>query len=318
MSSLDVRRRRGFVAVGLAVASLALSPVGPDLALAAPARQKPAAPSCAPARMAQAGAGALVFEGQARSYLLALPSGYDGRRPYPLILDFHGHNGSKEKHDAATQMSAKGAARGFIVVTPDAIPPNWNVREEAGRAHDFAFVEALLAELGATLCIDEARIYAAGFSNGSAFAGLLACRPPNRFAAVAMAAGTPPLTCPKDVAPPTLFIRGTGDLTVPYQGGVLGGALTSTARYAAAYGCSPDPAHEPVMAGVERLRYGGCRDGGEVILDTVEGGAHVWAGGPKAALMPGNSEASRSFPATDEVLSFFERHAGRPWAHPAS
>ena len=309
-------RRAGLRACAAASFLLVLPAEAPAVAATPPAAAKPK--SCAVARPSIGGLRAFDFEGQARSYLLALPPGYDGRRAYPLVLSLHGHGGDKERHDANTQVSAKASVRGFIVVTPDSRPPNWNIREEPARAHDFAFIDALLGELTKRLCVDEDRVYAAGHSNGAAFAGLLGCRPPYRFAAVALVSGTPPLSCPAAVAPPTLFIRGTADATVKYEGGVLGGALASTARYAEAYGCAPNVRLEAVIPGVKRLRYSGCRNGGEVVLDTVEGGVHIWPGGPKAAAFADNSLAGRTFKSTDEVLDFFEAHHGRPWTATAA
>ena len=61
------------------------------------------------------------------------------------------------------------------------------------------------------------------------------------------------------------------------------------------------------MLDVERLRYTRCRSG-EVLLDTVEGGVHVWPGGPRAALRPGNSDAGRRYPASEAILDFFGAH----------
>jgi polyhydroxybutyrate depolymerase len=285
---------------------VAVTPAG----AAASSAAQVAAPSGTGCRTGSPASGirSLTFDGQPRSYLVRLPDDHDPRRPAPLALNLHGHNGSAERHEANSGFAARGARRGYIVVTPDSTPPNWNVREAPGRARDFAFIDALVSELDRTLCLDPQRRYVVGHSNGAAFAGLLACRPPYRFAAVAMVAGTPPLTCPANVSPATLFIRGTADKTVPYSGGVLGGALTAAAKYAEAYGCGPSPALEPRAPGVERRRYTGCRGGAEVALDTVDGAVHVWPGGPRAALRPDNSEAGRLYPAADVVLDFFDAH----------
>jgi len=48
------------------------------------------------------------------------------------------------------------------------------------------------------------------------------------------------------------------------------------------------------------------------VLDTVEGGLHAWPGGP-AAQLPANSEAGRTYPATEEVLTFLTGRA-QAWA----
>ena len=74
----------------------------------------------------------LTFDGQPRSYRIRLPDDYDPRRPAPLAINLHGHNGSADQHEANTAFAATGARRGYVVVTPNSTPPNWNVREAPG------------------------------------------------------------------------------------------------------------------------------------------------------------------------------------------
>ncbi len=54
---------------------------------------------------------------------------------------------------------------------------------------DIAFVDALIDEIGAELCIDLARVYAAGWSSGGQASSALACSLDERIAAVAPVAG---------------------------------------------------------------------------------------------------------------------------------
>jgi polyhydroxybutyrate depolymerase len=248
---------------------------------------------------------------------MALPAGYDGRTARPLVFDFHGYGGTKEKQEANTSMAATGTTRGFVVVTPDALgsPRRWNWTGAPGRADDFGFVHALLDHLEKTLCVDADRVYVAGHSNGSAFAAFLVCRPPYDFAAVAMVSGTTPTTCPDGVIPAAIAIHGKADPHVLYDGGGprhLPAASDVIARYAQQYGCSGSPTHDEPAAGVERLDYRDCPEGTEVVLDAIDGGVHAWPGGPQAAGQPGSSTADRRFPATEEILDFFAHHRRIP------
>jgi polyhydroxybutyrate depolymerase len=245
-----------------------------------------------------------AFAGAERSYLLALPDGYDGATAVPLVLDFHGFSGSKEGQEAVTRMAEEGTARGYVVVTPDALgePQEWNMFGDPARVDDFAFVDALVADLSGRLCIDAERIYAAGHSNGSAFTGFLACKPPYRFAAVAMVAAFIPTTCPVDEAAPSIVVvHGTDDAAVPYAGGTVAGSrigypatLDTLDAYAETYGCDPVTEDQP-EADLERRRLTGCAHGSEVVLYTVVGGTHDWPTPP-------------SFPATTAILDFFDAH----------
>jgi polyhydroxybutyrate depolymerase len=261
-------------------------------------------------------------DGVNRTYLLMLPDGYDGRTPYPLVFNFHGFKASKELQERRTSMSRQGAARGFIVVTPDALgsPTRWNTPGDAGKADDFGFIQALAGSLSEQLCVDPARVYATGHSNGSEFAAALTCHSPYLFAAVGMVSSTFAATCPGGVTPAVIAIHGTADAAVPYYGGMVGGTTTRIpdarrviADYAHRYGCGQAPTRERVVAGVDRIRYAGCSGGADVVLLTVSGGTHPWPSSPDAVDDPADSAAGRTFAATAAILDFFDGHRA-PWA----
>jgi polyhydroxybutyrate depolymerase len=254
-----------------------------------------------------------------RTYLVDVPDGYPRGTPYPLVVNFHGHGGNAQKTEANTLMARTGTARGYIVVTPSAAstPPRWNWRAEAGEPDDAGFVQAMVADVERTLCVDSRRRYVAGHSNGAAFAAVVACRPPYLFAAVAMVSGTAPGPCPPDVAPAVLAVHGTADPAVPYDGGTnaLGRDTTLPSvpsiieDYARRYRCRDAPLRDQPAAGVERIGYQQCADRSAVVLVTVTGGTHPWPGTDAAARDPRNSAAGREFPATDAILDFFDARA---------
>lgn len=263
---------------------------------------------CDPARPHETALGPQTFDlaGQAREYLLALPDGYDGTTAVPLVLDFHGFSNTKEGQDTMTGMSEQGTARGYAVVTPDALgqPQEWNAFSDPAKADDFAFVAALVAELGERLCLDPDRVYAAGHSNGSAFTGFLVCREAPRLAAVAMVSAFVPRTCPVEAPiPAVMAVHGSADPLVPYGGGSVGGgpvgippALDTLEAYGRAYDCpAPRAEDQPVAGFVERRRYAGCAHESEVLLYTVVGGGHEWPN-------------DQRFSATEAILDFFDRH----------
>jgi polyhydroxybutyrate depolymerase len=283
-------------------------------AIASDASTSSAAPQCTPARYQEVGVSqTFPFGGEQRTYLLHVPATYDGRTPAPLVFDFHGFASNGPAEETNTALGLKGAARGYVVVTPTSDPPEWNAFGAADRADDFGFVRALLSDLQTRLCIDTSRVYAAGHSNGSAFVGFLACKPPLLFAAIAMVSATIPSLCPDDTGPSVLVMAGTADPQVPYSGGTVGGstiqipAVVDTMRgYADHYRCDPQPSQDAPADGVQRTRFQRCVHGVDVVLDTIVGGTHYWPGGPSARNDPSDSQAGHDFDATSAILDFFD------------
>ena len=260
----------------------------------------------------------------ARTYAIAFPAGYDGTQATPLLFDFHGYAGNKEQQETNTHLAATGTAQGYIVVTPDAEEAygkirEWNLFGGAGRPDDFTYVHTLVARLKAELCIDPARVYAAGHSNGSAFVGFLVCTKPYEFAAVAMVSATTPAGCPAGIAPAVLAVAGTKDPQVPFAGGSVGGGPTNIPpvldvidKYVEHYHCTPSPTKTALAPGVERTAYAGCDDGADVDLLAVHDGTHEWPGSAAAQANPTDSVAGKTFDATAEVLRFFTGHRRTP------
>lgn len=274
---------------------------------------KPASAICKPARGADIDSGPKTFdfEGHERSYLLSVPDNYKGKKAMPLIFNFHGGGGNQNSTEANTAMGQKGATRGYIVVTPSALgtPAGWNLFEDPERVDDYAFVNALIDNLKDKLCVDETHIYAAGHSNGSAFTGLLACKAPYNFSAVAMvAAFIPPeyANCPEDVTPSILSFHGTEDPGIPYEGGLVPGFTVdgeffvpgvrdTLDAYADLYGCKQPVKEREVAANVIRHAYTKkCANRSQAILYTIVGGGHGWPNLP-------------DFSATDAILDFFDK-----------
>jgi polyhydroxybutyrate depolymerase len=256
----------------------------------------------------------IVSGGVTRTYLLDLPPGYDGRTARPMILDFHGFASNAVEQDARTQFSTKGGRRGYVVVTPQSAPPQWNLAAgQRPAGDDFAFIDALVSDLEHQLCIDTHAVFAAGHSNGSAFAGFLVCREPYRFAGVAMVSATVPSTCPAPHRPWVMAVAGTADPAVPYKGGrVAGGPIGippvefTFASYQQIYRCATRLPTTTPHPGVQGQQLTGCDGGAQVQFDSVIGGTHAWPGSSAATADATDSVAGKTFDATDAILDFFD------------
>ena len=95
--------------------------------------------------------------------------------------------------------------------------------------NDVTFTLELLDHLQSTYCIDPARIYATGKSNGGGFTGVLACdaEATKRIAAFAPVSGAfyldadqNPPPCEPSGQVPIMEFHGVEDTTIPYNGGI--------------------------------------------------------------------------------------------------
>ena len=271
--------------------------------------------------------GKLYNQGQQRTYYLYTPKSYNPDRPMPLVLVFHGHEGSGRSIAQVSGFNDLAEKNGFIVVYPDGNNSNWHLRGNlSGKDDDVSFVTALIEQIQQSRNIDSRRIYAAGFSKGAIFAQDLACELPDRIAAFASVAGSIPVWLKPKCQPRTpismLMINGTNDLSVLYQGDVKSqkGALISVPE-TVNFWRSQNQCYAP--AAVQQLpnsnprdrfkvnisRYSGCRGNSEVILAAIVNGGHLWPGGASQDASVNQFNAKLGFNASQTIWDFFQRHS---------
>jgi polyhydroxybutyrate depolymerase len=254
--------------------------------------------------------GSLVVDGVERTWQIHVPPAHDGLTPMPLVVLLHGLG---EDTGIIRNFTTSGLPdeEGFVVVAPlgsgmitrwmwDLDDTEYDLTLENP---DIAFIDALIEHLGTSLCLDESRIYAAGYSNGAIGVSALGCVLEDRIAAIA---GVAALTdfgdaCIVDRPVPTLGIHGTDDPYVLFEGGWGAGVdgfmledfvsyadqpITSwpgfqlsfpdrAAGIAERNGCAPGAESEMVGEDVERMVWD-CPSGGEVELLVIDGGNHAW------------------------------------------
>jgi polyhydroxybutyrate depolymerase len=256
-----------------------------------------------------------------RTYVLHIPTGYDGTTFTPLVLAFHGLGFNANQMADYTRLPALADQRRFILVTPNGsgTPQHWNWRKAPGDADDVRFVSDVLAKLGADLCLDQDRVFAVGFSDGAAMSRALACDLPKRVAAVGVVA-SPNVSCVAAV--PMIAFHGTADPLVPFEGGAVpaaaggGGTLPpvrrSISEWGRTLGCDGLPTISRPAATVELSTFIRCRLGdGDVLLYTLLGGGHTWPGSvPLPAGQYGATNAD-----VDATATIWEFLAAHPLAH---
>lgn len=280
-------------------------------------------PTCSNLPTAQTGLTSLSItsNGMERHFTLYVPTGYDPATPVPLVLSIHGFASNAEQQRSFSRWNEFAERDTFLAVFPSGtgFPLRWNSGDSdfadgsgflGNRADDVAFVNEMLDTLEANFCVDTARIFATGLSNGGGMSNRLACELSERITAIGTVAGAynaVPGGCNPVRPVPVIAFHGTEDPIVPYEGLVDAGlpVITEWAQgWAERNGCSD--ATEVSGDPVSSITYSDCEAGAEVVLYTIAGGGHSWAGGPPLPeFIVGTT--SQDIDATAIMWTFFQR-----------
>ena len=137
----------------------------------------------------------MIYDGNARDYIVYIPASYDGSSPYPLLFSFHGGGGTSSGFINTNDMRPIADTAGFIAIYPQAaIDPDdgsFSWLHKAPTTHnDIFFIEAIIDTLSNQYMIDNHRVYACGYSEGGIFSYELGCRLNNRIAAFSSVSGS--------------------------------------------------------------------------------------------------------------------------------
>jgi polyhydroxybutyrate depolymerase len=257
----------------------------------------------------------LASGGLDRTYYLHLPAGYRSHHPAPVVLAFHGHNGTGKDIEAFSGIDALGA----IAVYPVGLPgtdgeTSWQSAPYAAPGvDDVRFVSDLLDRLQRTLCVDPNRVYATGKSNGGGFTALLACQLPHRIAAFATVSGAfypgTARDCATSTPVPLVDFHGTADPVIAYDGGTSHGArLPAMADWVRGWAdhnrCAAETS-TPIGTDVTELAWHGCADNSPIRHYRITGGGHTW---PGAVVDSGPGAVTRTVSATAVLWRFFTAH----------
>src|SRR5450631_566587 len=131
----------------------------------------------------------LDVSGTSRTYYVQLPSSYNSSKQYPIIFQFHPWGGSADQALTLYQLNAK--IPDAIYVTPQGLDAGGNGPGWANtNGQDIAFTKAMLADVQAKYCSDNARIFSVGFSYGGMMSFAIGCEMSNVFRAIAPMSGS--------------------------------------------------------------------------------------------------------------------------------
>ncbi|MCB9412903.1 MAG: hypothetical protein H6525_08665 [Actinobacteria bacterium] len=258
--------------------------------------------------------------GGERTYLLHVPSGYTPDTAHPAVLTMHGMGTNAFLQLANTGITDSADANGYVVIAPNAVDGRWALPEpgtSSPASADVEFIDQVMADASAALCLDPARQYASGMSMGSAMTLVLACQPQRTFAAFggvgaafyeSVCAGAPPA--------PLIYFHGTGDDVVPFAGGTARGFQVEPvpevmAEWAGHNECEPTPT-EAITSEVTLLAWTACADDAVVDFYRIDGGGHTWPGSPitsNQAFAEFAGPTTTTVDATDAMWEFFQRYS---------
>lgn len=209
----------------------------------------------------------------------------------PLIFAFHGHGDSADNY---VGVDLQGAWPQAVVAYFDGLPvrdglSGWQTEPGRDGDRDLKLVDTALATLRKTYKIDNARIYATGFSNGAHFTYLLWAERPGIFAAYAAVAGRiRPSAMPKEPKP-LLHVGGKNDHQVDFSDQL---AAMETARKIDGVAANPTFC-TTVMAATRCSLYESAN--GTPVMTLIHPGGHAYPEGT-----------------SEEIVKFFKRFTLEP------
>ncbi len=277
----------------------------------------------------------LVTGGFQRSYLVHIPSGYDGSTELPLVVVIHGAFDTAKGIEKFSGFSQLADQENFIVLYPEGIGifgflQHWNAGHCCGKAaddqiDDVGYLAKAIEDVCLRLSVDQTRVYMVGFSNGGMMTYRFAAEHTYVLAAVAPIAasigGRASADAPEWIIPtpknplPILIIHGMDDDDIPFDGGISKhrkGERTyfsvedSVEFWIEANGCKGEPTFSSLYEGAIQIqKWDNCKNSSPTVLCKIDGWGHVWPGPYFTAKLPA-TDPLLDFDAAEMIWQFFK------------
>jgi predicted peptidase len=159
-------------------------------------------------------------DGHDSPYVVFVPHGYDGTKPYPVLLFLHGagetKGGSKQPVEVGIGPAIKKREKTFpfITIIPQAETRGWGAASENGKR-----ALAMLDEVCKEFKTDPKRIYLTGLSMGGMGTWSMAIANPDKWAAIAPICGRGDVKQAEKIKDlPCWCFHGDKDTSVPVAG----------------------------------------------------------------------------------------------------
>jgi polyhydroxybutyrate depolymerase len=261
-------------------------------------------------------------DGTKANYRLHVPKDYDGTKPLPVVIMFHGYGirrgqGDTEKgaegFEVVSNMSNIADREQFIAVYPDGNPSSsysWNNGQWFfSKRNDVAFTKGMMDVLEANLNVDKERMYLLGYSQGGSFTHSIGNKLSGRIAAAVENGGWMSGMEKQPESPyPMMTIQSIADSVARFEGSPwynieMKPEAYTTDFYARANGIN-GPGEVSTRVGedgsqVKDVVFRNPQTGAEVRTVLLEKQKHLWFGGIGAEVAPIN--------ASEEAWAFLKR-----------
>lgn len=252
-----------------------------------------------------------------RTLLVYLPPSLDPTKPVPIVIVHHGYTMSGAAMQTITEYDALADSEGIAVAYPDgeggpnSLGAPWNVGQgncasyegavPVATGDDFAFDEAIRADIENDQCIDEKHTFVTGFSMGGYFSHHIGCMRPDFARAVAPhSGGTHDFSACAPGHEPVIVFHGDSDPVIPPACDDA-----AVAQWITKNGCAQTADVVSVQGGTCSY-YQGCPADGQVAYCKFSGLGHAWAGG---AADGGTFSNPNYASATQLEWDFFKKYA---------
>jgi poly(3-hydroxybutyrate) depolymerase len=261
----------GVVALGTAGTGFA---AGASAEVAAPAAVAAATAGCGKTPALASGTRTIQSGGKTRTYIVDVPANCDRNHPYRLVFGFHWNGGTATdvatgqtvQRDVWSYFGLKRLANNTaIFVAPQGINNGW---ANSG-GEDTTFVDNMIKEIEAGLCVGTTQLFSIGFSYGAAMTNTLACTRATVFRAVAVQSGGSACNSNQPIA----YLGVAGISGPPATGGRAG-----RDAFARLNGCTAQTVPEPSAGSKTHIvtAFSGCSAGHPVVWAGFDGG-HIAA-----------------------------------------
>lgn len=262
-----------------------------------------------------------------REFVTYLPPGFSETAKLPVIISLHGRLGTAEGEMKFADFRPIANREKIIIVCPQGIDRSWNdgrgTPAHNKGVNDVRFIDDLIKYITKTYHADGARVYVTGMSNGGFMTSRLACELNYRIAAIAVVGASMDKDAgykPSDM--PVMYIQGTADPLVPFEGGTMkkgsGGEIYGHEEVLKAWATTDSCNTKPTITPLPLLQKDGTsvireeysnKYGAEVVGYTIVGGGHTWPDGtqylPKMIVGP----VSHNLDACGVIWDFFKNRA---------
>ncbi len=276
----------------------------------------------------------ITVDNISRTFIVYVPESYSPTKKSPLIFLLHGGGANAQSMlniSNGEDFKSISERDNVLLAVPQGVDKSWNdgrgTKANKQGADDVKFISSLIDYMESHYSVDASRIYATGISNGGFMTSRIGCEIGNKFAAIAavaatMGVDTPYNSCKPGFALPVMYIHGTSDPIVPFNGGTktIGaeGAFVSHQqvidKWIAIDHCNAKPVitHLPNTTfdgtTITKEEYSGGKDGTEVVSYVIENGGHTWPGGKQYLPKMMIGRVSRDMNGCDVIWDFFKQH----------